>query len=160
MTPSTRINWLLNQHSNTFTSKDQMIGTKQLDFAEGTFTSFNPQGLAVDSSNNLYVSDSYNNRVFKLNSAGEVLTILTTSDPSFRTPTAITVDANDNIYVVDVRNNRVLKFGTTGSVLRTFETSNPALSDPMGIAVDMDNNLYVVDNLNNNRIVVWRSNSD
>ena len=129
-------------------------------FEDPQIRSFRPQGLAIDSSNNLYLSDSYNNRVFKLDSQGEVLAILATSNPSLRVPTVVTLDANDNIYVVDTGNTRVVKFGTTGSVLKTFETSNPPLSDPTGMAVDLDNNLYVVDTWNNNRIVVWGSNSD
>jgi sugar lactone lactonase YvrE len=78
----------------------------------GTAAKFNsPQGLAIDSSNNLYVADFGNNRIRKIDTAGNVTTIAGTGvasshDCAARSatmsgPTGIAVDSTGTVYWAD-----------------------------------------------------------
>ncbi|MGH7952669.1 MAG: chitobiase/beta-hexosaminidase C-terminal domain-containing protein [Limisphaerales bacterium] len=75
----------------------------------------NPQGICIDSENNLYVADSGNNIVRKITASGQVTTI--GADGGFSGPTGVCVDGAGNVYVADSGNcNRVCKIDTNGIV--------------------------------------------
>ena len=72
-----------------------------------------PEAVAVDGAGDMYVADTYNNRVVKLSPAGAVLDewgSRGTGDGRFHSPTGIALDAAGNVYVVDSENNRVEVF--------------------------------------------------
>jgi len=84
----------------------------QLDLSENT-----PSGIAIDSSGNIYMSDTQNHRIRKLDPSGN-LTIVAgtgvagyTNGPSstaqFNGPSAIAVDIEGNLYVADTNNNAI-----------------------------------------------------
>lgn len=63
-----------------------------------------PYGVAVDSSGNVYVGDSGNNRIQKFSSSGILLTKWGTfgsGDGQFSEPSAIAVDSSGSVYVAD-----------------------------------------------------------
>ena len=60
----------------------------------------NPQGIAVDSSANIYVADTGNNSIRKITSSGVVSTIVS-SNTNITAPINLTLDKNLNIYVVN-----------------------------------------------------------
>jgi serine/threonine protein kinase, bacterial len=66
-----------------------------------------PEDVAVDPSGNVYVTDSYDNRVTKFVRASN--TSKTLPFNGINHPQGISVDAGGNVYVVDTGNNRVLK---------------------------------------------------
>jgi|SRR5208282_464752 len=73
----------------------------------------NPIGVTVDSSGNVYVADSGNNRIQKFDSAENPLTQWGSygSGPGqFNYPEGVAVDSSGNVYVNDLQNNRVQKF--------------------------------------------------
>jgi hypothetical protein len=145
-----------------------------------------PTSVSVDSSNNLYVADTGNNRVlsftpatftathvFGQGTAGTAFTTKTvaTTSSGMHTPTGIDLDSSNNLYVADSANNRVLFFpsaayiatrvygqGTAGNVFTTatVATTSSGMSSPKGIAVDSNNNLYVADS-SNNRVLFFPS---
>lgn len=81
-------------------------------------------GIAVDSANNVYVSDE-NNRIQKFNSNGTFLLKWGTTgsgDGAFKHPRGIAVDFQDNVYVADAGNDRIQKF-TSGGVFISKEGS-------------------------------------
>lgn len=76
-----------------------------------------PSDIAVDSSGNIYVLDSSNNRVQKFNSSFAYQSqfgTLGASEGQFGITNGIEVDELDNIYIVDALNNRIQKFNSSG----------------------------------------------
>ena len=120
----------------------------------------NPFGVAVDSSGNVYVSDTANNVIRKI-TVGRVVTTLAGSpgnagktdgngsDARFWSPQGLTVDSTGNIYVADTSNNGIRKITPMG-VVTTIDLSagtdkSSPLNGPGGVAVDSNGNLYVAD---------------
>ena len=78
-----------------------------------TFASgFNePSGVAVDSSDNLYVVDRKNNSIQKITPEGVVSPFAS----GFRQPRDLAVDSDGNVYVADTYNNRIRKITPAGA---------------------------------------------
>src|SRR5438876_663229 len=77
----------------------------------------NPSYVAVDSSGNVYVADSGNNRIQKFNSDGTFITkwgSTGTADGQFRGPDGFAIDSSGNVYVADYGNNRIQVFAPKG----------------------------------------------
>ncbi|MFZ3348059.1 MAG: serine/threonine protein kinase, partial [Mycobacterium sp.] len=66
-----------------------------------------PQGVAVDSAGDLYVTDQNNKRVLKLAAGSSTQAVLPFT--GLRGPFGVAVDAAGNLYVADQFNNRVVK---------------------------------------------------
>jgi sugar lactone lactonase YvrE len=135
----------------------------------GTAASFyNPSGLAVDTSGNLYVADSKNHLIRKITPAGLVSTLAGTGaqgsadgmalSASFNTPTGLVVDGNRNIYVADQSNHLIRKISAAGVVSTWAGTGTQGSANgtgtlasfnaPSGLALD-GGHLIVADNANN-----------
>jgi streptogramin lyase len=94
----------------------------------GTAASFNsPQGIAVDSNGNVYVADTNNHVIRKIDSTGAVTTfagsstMTGSSDGSgtaarFYFPRGLATDASGNVYVADPDNNAIRKITPAGVV--------------------------------------------
>ena len=70
-------------------------------------------GIACDSKGCIYVTDTYNHRILKYSSEGEIVEILGEygyGDNEFLYPKGIFIDPEDNLYVADNGNHRVMKF--------------------------------------------------
>ena len=122
-----------------------------------------PRGMVKDSHGNIFLADSVNHRIKKINSSGELSVFVGSSSgleddqgesARFHTPTALAIDANDNIYVADWGNHRIRKITPDGTV-STYAGSSLGFSDgnsslaqfrnPRGLALDSNGNLYVAD---------------
>lgn len=128
-----------------------------------------PEGIAVDSSGILYVSDTYGRRIRKITSAGAVTTLAGSSGGSvdgtgagakFDHPSGIAVDTIGNVYVGDRVAHTIRKItsaglvttlaGTAGQSGSTDATGAAArFNEPNGVAVDANGNVYVADARNN-----------
>jgi sugar lactone lactonase YvrE len=131
-----------------------------------------PEGVALDSANNLYIADTHNHRVRKLIASTGILTTIAGTTPGFsgdnalataaqlNLPTALALDASNNLYLADTGNHRIRKISAAG-IISTFAgtgtqgfsgDSGPALSatvdSPTGLALDASNNLYLADTHN------------
>jgi tripartite motif-containing protein 71 len=106
--------------------------------------------IAVDSSNNVYISS--NNRIFKFTSEGTFIKSWGsegTSDGQFRQIVGIGTDSSNNVYVTDKYNLRVEKFTSEGTFIKSWgsdcQGASVFCSEPQGIAIDSSNNVYVTE---------------
>lgn len=135
-------------------------------FADGTGTNakfYAPLGIAIDSNNNLFVTDSYNYKVRKITPSGVVTTFAgstigytdaTGTAAQFDRPMGIAIDTNGNLYLADANNKKIRKITSSG-VVSTLAGSNSGYSDglgstaqfanPLGVATDLQGNVYVAD---------------
>jgi sugar lactone lactonase YvrE len=130
----------------------------------------NPNGVAIDTSGNLYVADYGNSTIRKITPDGTVSTIAgiagspgyadgPASSAQFNWPCAVAVGTGGSIYVADTSNNliRVIQGGYVSTLAGTLNAtgyldgygSQAQFNQPTGIAVDASNNLYVADSGNN-----------
>lgn len=116
-----------------------------------------PSCIALDSQDNVYVTDEWMNRISVWDSEGNFLKTWGSSgtgDGEFDGPSGIARDTEDNFYVVDSRNHRVQKLTKDGHFLvkwGSFGTEAGQFDSPWGIALDREGCVYVVDH-NNSRI--------
>ncbi len=131
-----------------------------------------PSGVTVDVAGNLYVADSWNHRVRRVDPAGVITTVAGTGEDGFggdggpaveaqlSLPFAVAVDPAGNLYIADFGNRRVRKVDPSG-VITTLAGSGqrgsvgdggPAvkaqLSPPTGIAVDARGAVFIADQFN------------
>jgi hypothetical protein len=131
-----------------------------------------PQGVALDSANNLYIADTHNHRVRKLTASTGIMTTIAGTTPGFsgdnalataaqlNLPTALALDSSNNLYLADTGNHRIRKITAAGIISTIAGTgtqgfsgdSGPATSatidSPTGLALDASNNLYLADTHN------------
>jgi sugar lactone lactonase YvrE len=98
------------------------------------YQSFNmPRGVWVDSSGNIYVADSWNDRICKWDTNGNALgwigggsdgwqvgsapLVFGYDYKSFWDPGSVCVDGSGNIYVADTSNNRICKWDSSGNAV-------------------------------------------
>lgn len=128
-----------------------------------------PHGVAVDSKNNIYVADAYNNRIRKIKPDGTTSTLAgsgndgfldgPSSQAEFYVPIGIVIDNSGNVYVGDEGNSSIRKITSDGFVTTLAGNGKFSFADgvgrdatfnaPGGIALDRHGNLYVADYLNN-----------
>ena len=128
-----------------------------------------PRGLAVDGSGNLYVADSGNHRIRRIDAEGVITTIAGTGDrgfggdggpaaeAQFASPSGLATDELDNLYVADSGNHRIRRIDAEGVITTIAGTGDRGFSGdggpateaqfaaPSDLAVDGAGNLYVAD---------------
>lgn len=115
----------------------------------GTFG--NPTNVAVDSENNIYVSDTFNARVQVFDADGQFVRMWGkrgANPGNFMRPKGIAVDPDDHIYVVDSEFNNVQIFDTEGRILMFFGDRGETPGKFMlatGITVDKQNRVIVTE---------------
>ncbi|HZI19847.1 MAG TPA: NHL repeat-containing protein [Pyrinomonadaceae bacterium] len=118
-----------------------------------------PVGVAVDADGQVYVADTYNDRVRLVTKDGAVRTIAGTGAVGFAdgdalgaaqldTPCGVAVGAAGEVYVADTGNNRLRRLTREGQLTTlslSGEDGAPAdeLSRPVGLALTRDGFLYV-----------------
>ncbi|MDO6430043.1 hypothetical protein Q4E93_05575 [Flavitalea sp. BT771] len=148
-------------------------GAGSAGYTDGTGTAarfWTPNGVVIDASGNVYVTDASNYVIRKISPAGVVSTLAgsvegfadgTGSAARFEHLAGPAIDAAGNIYVGDIGNNRVRKI-TPAGVVSTVAGGAPLgyadgpvataqFSNPFAVTVDATGNLYVSD-VDNNRI--------
>jgi sugar lactone lactonase YvrE len=137
----------------------------------GSAALFNyPDGVAVDSSGNLYIADHGNDTIRKLTAGGVATTVAGAAGLSgsadggggaarFNGPTGVAVDPSGNLYVADAGNSTIRKITAAGAVSTLAGLAGVAgnsdgagaaarFNAPQGIAVDSAGNVYVADTNN------------
>src|ERR1035437_1500010 len=132
---------------------------------------YGPEGIALDNSGNVYIADTWNNRIRKINSSTGIITTIAgdsiqgyNSDGILATaaelywPAGVVVDDTGNVYIADTYNNRVRKINHTtgiistiaGTGLQTYNGDSILATDanvtPWGVAIDAGGNMFFADN--------------
>ena len=113
-----------------------------------------PAGLALDSQEQIYVTDEWLDRVLIFDRDGNFLSHWGgsgTGDGALNRPSGIAIDPRDDIYIVDSANHRVQKFAKDGTFLSTwgsFGGEEGQFNSPWGIALDRQGYVYVADHQN------------
>ncbi|MCR4322754.1 MAG: 6-bladed beta-propeller [Candidatus Azambacteria bacterium] len=171
-----------------FASTEVFAQESQFLFKWGSFGSsasqfISPIGIVVDSSRNVYITDSGNNRVQKFTDTGEFIEQwgstcrlsdgfgcidpdgsgpLVAGDGQFYGPHSIAVDSLGNIYITELFNRRIQKFSQDGVFITKWGmqgVGDGQFNSPRGITVDSSENIYVVDG-GNHRIQKFDSNGN
>lgn len=106
-------------------------------------TPVNPDGVAVDGSSVVFVTDPDHNRIRKY-TRGFVFSSFVTA---FQ-PVDIALNGADEVFVVALGGQQVQKFTNGGSLLATIGSAGVGpgqFQDPQGIAVDGGGRIYVAD---------------
>ena len=131
-----------------------------------------PAGVAVDAAGNVYISDTRNFVIRKINTTGIINTIAGTGTAGYtgdgaaaslatlQRPQGIAVDATGNLYIADNQSNTVRKI--SGGIINTIAGNGTLgfsgdggaataaqLNSPLNVALDASGNVYIADDLNN-----------
>ena len=112
---------------------------------------------------NVYIADTYNNRIRKVTVSTGIITTIAGSSTSDRfggdngaatsatlyQPTGVAVDASDDIYIADSNNNRIRKVTVSTGIITTIAgtgsttysgdngaATSATLNYPHGVAID------------------------
>jgi DNA-binding CsgD family transcriptional regulator/sugar lactone lactonase YvrE len=119
-----------------------------------------PQGLAVDSAGNVYIADTLNNRVRRVDAEGTITTVAGAGEIKLNLPTGLAIGFSDTLFIADTGNNVIRQLGPEGTMHTVAGTGeagyrgeagralDAVLHAPGGLAFDGEGNLYVADTLN------------
>ncbi len=136
-----------------------------------------PWSVAVDSAGNIYIADTDNHRIRKVNSSTGIITTVagngvsgfsgdngpaTSANLSY--PQSVAVDSAGNIYIADHNNGRIRKVNASTGVITTVAgngnqyspmfsgdngpATSASLNGPASVAVDAAGNIYIADTFN------------
>ena len=134
-----------------------------------------PHGIALDPAGNLYIADTYNHRIRKVDKKGRISTVIGNGSPGYSGdgysalmaqiyyPYGITLDKEGNIYIADTHNYRIRKVDKKGIITTIAGTGERGFSGDYQLATkaslgkvyklnfDSQGNLYLAD-VSNHRI--------
>jgi YVTN family beta-propeller protein len=118
-----------------------------------------PQGVAADSAGNVFVSDSGNFVIRKIDASGNISTFA--SDPNFCDLAQMTTDSANNLYIADDCTSVIFKITPTGTVSviagvpfeygyngDNIPATRADLNSAFSVAVDKSGNLFIADTYN------------
>ena len=127
-------------------------------------------GAAVDGMGNLFIADSGNNRIRKVDTNGFISTVAgggasfgdggAATNAQLNYPYGVAVDTNGNLFIADTHNSRIRKVDTNGNITTIAGKSsagfsgdggmatNASLYYPESVALDGAGNLFIADYIN------------
>jgi sugar lactone lactonase YvrE len=143
------------------------------DHAAATSASLSaPFGVAVDKAGNLYIADTSNHRIRRVDTSGMIATVAgngregffgdggEATQASLNFPTGVAVDRAGNLFITDQSNHRIRKVNTVGVITTVAGNGRESFSGdgggatqaslnlPTGMAVDAAGNLFIADTSN------------
>ena len=107
----------------------------------------NPQDMAIDDQDNLYIADRDNRRIVKYDIKTDTIVQIITHE-SLKGPTGVFLASNGHIYVADPGASSVIHFDQNGQFIEKFDRPTTASFGetpykPSKVAVDNRGNLYI-----------------
>jgi trimeric autotransporter adhesin len=130
---------------------------------------YNPAGMDIDASGNIYLADYNNCRIRKITPQGSIYTVVGTGScgsagdggsallATINGPKSVVFDSAGNYYISEYTGNRVRKVDTSGNISTVAGTGTAGfnsdgvaattaqVNQPEQLAVDSSNNLYIAD---------------
>ncbi|MCE9637538.1 MAG: hypothetical protein K8T90_17700 [Planctomycetes bacterium] len=145
------------------------------DGSAATSASLNgPAGACADAAGNIYIADTYNHRLRRVDTSGTITTVAgngvatfagdgaAATSASIRFPTGVAVNAAGDIFIADNGNNRIRRIAASDGVISTIAgDGTPGLSGdggpasaarlniPFSVAFDIDGALLITEAVNN-----------
>jgi hypothetical protein len=142
------------------------------DGGPATSATFNfPVGVALDSQGNLFIVDSYNERIRRVDAVTGIITTVAGNWPAGYAGDGgaatnaslclcrfggVALDTQDNLFIADTGNNRVRRVDATTGIITTVAgngvlgysgdggpATSAAVGEPMGVAIDTQGNLFI-----------------
>ena len=119
-----------------------------------------PKAVAVDTLGNVFVADTFNDRIQVFDSAGNFVRMWGSRGSAvgqFVEPNGVAVDASGNVFVAERANHRVQVFDSAGNFIRAWGGLGSGLGQfryPESVAVDALGNVFVTDS-GNGRVQVF-----
>ncbi len=133
---------------------------------------FNPTGIVLDSENNLYIADTYNNRIRKITASTGMITTVAgqggfgnpddvgdggpATAAYLGTPAGLVLDKSGNLYIADTYDDRVRMVSASTGIISTVagngtyvysgdggQATSAELDYPNAVAIDTFGNLYI-----------------
>ncbi len=135
----------------------------------------NPMGVALDSNGNLYVADTGDNMVRRVDMTSGIITAIAgngtwgysgdnglAASARLASPQSVALDTANNLYIADSGNNTIRQISAANQIISTLagkvstgyngDGGNPTmafLTSPTSLAVNENGNLYIADSGNN-----------
>ncbi|EFC41150.1 predicted protein [Naegleria gruberi] len=142
----------------------------------------NPNGIALSSNSEIYIADTNNHRIRKVNASGYISTIAGTGTGGYNGdgvlatsaqlnyPNGIAIQENGEILIADNNNHRIRKIRTNGYIStiagsgiggftdNTVATS-AQLENPLGVAIGSNKEIFLTDSTNKRirKLIPWCS---
>jgi sugar lactone lactonase YvrE len=136
-----------------------------------------PQAIAVDAAGNVFIADTDNNRIRRIDSATGIITTVAgngvagfagdggaATAAQLDAPFAVALDSAGNLFIADANNNRIRRVDAASGVISTVAgngiddfagdggpATSASLSGPSAVAVDASGNIFIGDT-NNSRV--------
>ena len=137
----------------------------------------NPLGITMDTSGNLYISDTNGHRIMKVTTSTGLITAVAGTgvagysgdggeaiNAKVNSPIGIKLDKSGNIYLADPALHRIRKITVSTGIITTVAgngdnlydkdkvaATSTTLSSPKDVALDSDGNIYIADTYNNRK---------
>ncbi|WP_345630159.1 NHL domain-containing protein [Rugosimonospora acidiphila] len=175
-------NGTIQRFAGTGTAGLGVAGLYPFSLLSPTRTALNhPEAVAVNAQGDVYIADTYNNRVLRVTSRGQVFDVAGIGRAgysgdrglgvlaSLNMPTGLALDAKGNLYIADSGNNLIRRVDAKTGIITTVagnvtkdkandglggfsgdggSATSAQLNDPQGVAVDGAGDLFIADTFN------------
>ncbi len=116
-----------------------------------------PVNLTFDKNQNIYIADTYNNSIRKIDSETGIITTVVRNEDKYavdglKTPTGLAFDKQDNLYIAELKNERIRRVNVNSGNEMTLvgtksDTESPSINydmaGPFNVVFDQEGNLFV-----------------
>jgi len=126
-----------------------------------------PGAIAADNRGNLYIADTLDHRIRKIDNNNTITTLAGSGTPGYsgdggpaasaqlNAPAGVAADANGNVYIADTGNNRIRMVSPSGTISTLAGAAK--FNAPAALAADNAGNVFIADTADNRVIELLAS---